>query len=391
MRKLLNTWLYYKLGRDEYKKCMGITFANNISGLRKANLVMAVLTAFFAIFPIVTEHDLYKTGFYLGSAVVALLMYIFATWKRRQQKQGKQVSGRLIYILIFLFFINTIAFGLYLAVWANPQKIAGSFIGILICVLFLFNISPVLYLCLTAGTVLIYIFTVIRYKIPSVWNYDIQNALFAGAVGLIFGWQIIMNRLSMASITGKLEDERNNYYDQSIVDELTQLKNRRDFMRTFQRFLSNYRQTDNFLCIAIVDIDFFKNYNDHYGHPAGDECLRAIGRTLKSLNESAGIYSARVGGEEFALLWFEEEAANAGNVASRVIQMIRDLNIPHEKSAAAPCVTVSIGLHVTPCGASHEIHSLYDMADKALYAAKNGGRDRVVVSGSHPTGNAVPF
>jgi diguanylate cyclase (GGDEF)-like protein len=265
-------------------------------------------------------------------------------------------------------------------VWANPGKIAGSFIGILICVLFLFNISPVLYLSLMLGTVAIYIFTVIRYKVPSVWNYDIQNALFAGAVGLIFGWQIIMNRLSMASIAGKLEDERNNYYDQSTVDELTQLKNRRDFMQTFQRFLSNYRQTDNFLCIAIMDIDFFKNYNDHYGHPAGDECLRAVGRTLKSLTDSAGIYTARVGGEEFALVWFEEEAGNAGNVASQVNQMIRDLNIPHEKSAAAPHVTVSIGLHVSQCGTSDDIHTLYNIADKALYAVKNSGRDCTVVS-----------
>jgi len=380
MRKLLNYWLYYGLGRDEYKKCMEITFVNNISGLRKANLVVAILTAFFAIFPIVTENDFVKAEIYFGSAVAALLMYFFASHKRRQLKEGKQVSDRLIYTLIFLYFVNTILFGLYLAVWANPGKIAGSFIGILICVLFLFNISPVLYLSLMLGTVAIYIFTVIRYKVPSVWNYDIQNALFAGAVGLIFGWQIIMIRLSTASIAGRLENERNNYYDQSTVDELTQLKNRRDFMQTFQRFLSTYRQTDNFLCIAIMDIDFFKNYNDHYGHPAGDECLRAVGRTLKSLTDNAGIYTARVGGEEFALVWFEEEAGNAGNVASQVNQMIRDLNIPHEKSAAAPHVTVSIGLHVSQCGTSDDIHTLYNIADKALYAAKNSGRDCTVVS-----------
>ncbi|MCL2100456.1 MAG: GGDEF domain-containing protein, partial [Fibromonadales bacterium] len=75
-------------------------------------------------------------------------------------------------------------------------------------------------------------------------------------------------------IANKLEDERNHYFDKSTIDELTQLKNRRDFMDTFKRYLSNYRQSDNFLCIAIMDIDFFKKYNDHYGHLAGDECLQ---------------------------------------------------------------------------------------------------------------------
>jgi diguanylate cyclase (GGDEF)-like protein len=380
MRKFLNNWRYYGLGQSEYEKCMGITFINNISGLQKANLVVAVLTFFFAIFPVVIENDFFKAEIYIGSAVAALLMYIFARYKRLQLKQGKQVSDKLICILILLYFANVLFIGLYLAVWANPQKIAGSFIGILICVLFLLNISPVLYLGLTLGAMVIFIVCVILFKFPSVWNYDIQNAMFAGAIGLIFGWQIIMNRLTMVSTASKLEDERNSYYAQSTIDELTQLKNRRDFMKTFQRFISNYRQSDNFLCIAILDIDFFKNYNDHYGHSKGDECLRAIGKTLKDLQRSTNVYAARVGGEEFALIWFEKEAINASNIALLVNKTICALNIPHEKSEAAPYVTVSIGLHVAQCGAFHDTDILYDLADKALYTAKRSGRNRTVIS-----------
>jgi len=380
MRKFLNNWRYYGLGQSEYEKCMEITFVNNISGLRKANLVVTVLTSFFAIFPVVTENNFLKAEIYIGSAVAALLMYVFARYKHHQLRQGKQVSDRLIYILIFLYFANVLFIGLYLAVWANPQKIAGSFIGILICVLFLFNISPILYLGLTLGAVVIFITSIILFKLPSVWNYDIQNALFAGSVGLVFGWQIIMNRLTMASTTSKLEDERNSYYDQSTIDELTQLKNRRDFMKTFQRFISNYRQSDNFLCIAILDIDFFKNYNDHYGHLKGDECLRTIGKTLKDLQRNTNIYAARVGGEEFALIWFEKEADNASNIASLINKAICDLNIPHEKSEIMPYVTVSIGLHIAQCGAFHDTDSLYDLADKALYIAKRNGRNRTVIT-----------
>jgi diguanylate cyclase (GGDEF)-like protein len=177
-----------------------------------------------------------------------------------------------------------------------------------------------------------------------------------------------------------MEDERNNYFNQSTVDELTQLKNRRDFMNTFQRTLTNFRQSDNFLCIAILDIDFFKRYNDCYGHPKGDECLHNIGNAFKDLQNNLNIYAARVGGEEFAFIWFEKEAANAYNVASLLNTAIYDLNIPHEKSDVAPCVTVSVGIHVVRCGTSEDINTLYNSADKALYVAKKNGRNRAVIS-----------
>jgi diguanylate cyclase (GGDEF)-like protein len=131
-----------------------------------------------------------------------------------------------------------------------------------------------------------------------------------------------------------------------------------------------------------MDIDYFKNFNDHYGHTKGDECLRMIGKTLKDLHDNSGIYAARVGGEEFALLWFEEKYVNANNVTARINKTIRDLNIPHEKSKIVPYVTVSIGLHITKCGSSHDIHALYDFADKALYAAKRKGRNCTVISSS---------
>jgi PleD family two-component response regulator len=77
------------------------------------------------------------------------------------------------------------------------------------------------------------------------------------------------------------------------------------------------------------------------------------------------------------------EAANANNIVSLVVKTICDLNIPHEKSEAAPYVTVSIGLHIAQCGASHSTDTLYDIADKALYTAKRSGHNRAVISNVH--------
>jgi diguanylate cyclase (GGDEF)-like protein len=174
-----------------------------------------------------------------------------------------------------------------------------------------------------------------------------------------------------------LEEERNKYEDQSITDELTQLKNRRDFNQTFRRFLSNYRASDDWLCIALTDIDYFKLYNDHYGHQQGDECLRKIGKAINS----SGVYAARVGGEEFAMLWFEKDPAHADKVIHQLIDTIKNLKIPHEKSKASDYVTMSIGVYIWRCGSYHDMQNLYDLADKALYTAKGSGRNCAIVSG----------
>ncbi|MDR0466611.1 MAG: diguanylate cyclase [Deltaproteobacteria bacterium] len=170
-----------------------------------------------------------------------------------------------------------------------------------------------------------------------------------------------------------------NYRNQSTTDELTKLNNRRDFMKTFQRRLFRYRSTDDWLCIALIDVDFFKNYNDHYGHQQGDECLRAIGIVLKSF-ESMGVYAARVGGEEFALIWYEKDAEHIsqGSIL-RIQQGINNLQIPHEQSEVAKHVSVSIGICALRCGMSNDVRALYNLADKALYTAKNTGRNRTVV------------
>jgi diguanylate cyclase (GGDEF)-like protein len=380
MLKSINLWLFYGLEKDEYNKCMEKIFPKNIVNLRRANCAVAVLLACFIFLPVFIEKNLIKSLFFAGTSVISAILYIFVKIKFRKAAIENKVNKNLIYILIFLSYTNVIFFGIYMGVWANPGEIAGSFLGILLCALFLFNISPVFHLCLTACSMFIFILLVTIFKTSAKCGIDIPNALFAGIVGIILGWQITMNRFSLASVAGKMEDERDNYFDQSTVDELTQLKNRRDFMNTFQRFTANYRQSDKFLCIAILDIDFFKNYNDHYGHLEGDDCLRKIGKALKGLNDSMSIYAARIGGEEFALIWFENEACNVKKMAAQINSTIYNLNILHEKSNISPFVTVSIGIHVVRCGVSDDFNTLYRLADEALYAAKKNGRNCAVIS-----------
>jgi len=381
MKDFLDKWRYYGMGEGEYRKCMNKVFAKNIHSLCRTNVIVIIISASSMVVPVFINRDFIKTIFYIGTCVIAALLYLFVRWKYRHNMEDNAKKG-LIYTLITLSYINITAFGIFLGVWANPGMIAGSFLGILICALLLFYIPAAFYLCLTLFSMIAFTVIVVIFKEPSAYKIDIPNVIFAGIAGLTVGWQVIMNRLSLASFADNMKNERDNYYDQSTIDELTQLKNRRDFTNTIQRSVTNYRQSDNFLCVAILDVDYFKNYNDYYGHPEGDECLRKIGRALKNLNNNKSIYAARIGGEEFALIWFEEDITETRNVASCICEKIRNLNIRHERSYAAPYVTVSVGVNITRCGVSYDIDTLYNLADKALYTAKKNGRNCFVINTS---------
>jgi diguanylate cyclase (GGDEF)-like protein len=206
-----------------------------------------------------------------------------------------------------------------------------------------------------------------------------MNVSVAGLISIVFTWCINMYRMSASLNASKLEKERDKYHDQSIVDELTRLRNRRDFTQVFQRYLTNYRDVDKFLCLGIIDVDHFKRYNDRYGHPKGDECLRLLAGALIALQDNMGVYVARIGGEEFALLWFEEDRHRVSTVVSYLQRRIRELNISHENSITAKRLTISLGVFVAPCGVYDTTQAIYNFADSVLYEAKGKGRNCAVI------------
>jgi diguanylate cyclase (GGDEF)-like protein len=358
---------------------MGKIFIRNLDSLRQVNTIAAVMVGCYTIVPMVADGNFLKSGIYLATAIIALALSLFTNYKM----QGALVSNRLIYVLTSLYFANITFFGIYLGVWASPGHYAVTFMSILICALALLVNPPLFNLCLTLAAMGIFVTsTMLIKKDNNLLLTDICNVIFAGFIGLFLNWQITKLRLGLELSANMLEDERNQYFDQSTIDELTKLKNRRDFMQTFQRYMSNYRNTDDWLCIAIADIDYFKNFNDHYGHPKGDDCLRAVGKVFNAMKDNLGVYTARVGGEEFALLWFEKDSTSVDTVVSEVMKLMGEMKMPHEKSKVHPYVTLSIGIYVERCGSPNDMQTLYDLADKALYAAKTSGRNRAVITGA---------
>jgi diguanylate cyclase (GGDEF)-like protein len=358
---------------------MGRIFINNLHTLRQANTVVAIFTACISLYPVFIEKDFIKAGICLTAALIASLLRIYTDYKL----QTALVTNRFIYIFTAVFYLNIMILGLYLGVWSSPDKLAVLFFCFLITALLFFINPPLFNLTLILCMVAVFIIFTILVKSKENWIYDIVNTFFAGCISLYFNWHISKLRMGLEMSANMLEEERNKYLDQSTIDELTQLNNRRDFIQTFHRYLSSYRTSDDWLCISISDIDFFKNYNDHYGHPKGDDCLRSVGDAFRKLHEIMGVYSARVGGEEFAMLWFEKDTNNVKNVVSAITGLIKEMKIPHEKSRVSEYITISMGVYVVRCGTvrSSDTQALYDFADKALYSAKGSGRNCAVIYG----------
>ena len=168
----------------------------------------------------------------------------------------------------------------------------------------------------------------------------------------------------------------------AIEDGLTGLANRRRFdERLLEEWGRAYRERSS-LALLMIDLDHFKAYNDEYGHLAGDECLRSVARILSAEAQRTTDLAARFGGEEFVVLLPNTDAAGCARIGERLRRAIREAAIPHAPNLPSGLVTASIGGAICRPGndrsASHV--TLIEAADRALYAAKDGGRDRLTMA-----------
>jgi diguanylate cyclase (GGDEF)-like protein len=163
----------------------------------------------------------------------------------------------------------------------------------------------------------------------------------------------------------------------SRMDGLTNIPNR----RYFDEFLnSEWRRCERLnmpITLAIIDVDHFKLLNDTYGHQTGDECLKTIGDILKRFAKRPSDIFARYGGEEFALVFGNTTLENSLDIINKLLDTIRELEIPNEKSPTMPTVTVSIGLATMHPNRQINEKELIKTADMLLYSAKENGRNQV--------------
>jgi diguanylate cyclase (GGDEF)-like protein/PAS domain S-box-containing protein len=169
--------------------------------------------------------------------------------------------------------------------------------------------------------------------------------------------------------------------DLSFKDGLTGVANRRMFDSIMELEWENARRNNQPLSLIMIDIDYFKQYNDHYGHLQGDECLKRVASALNSAATRARDAFARFGGEEFVLVLPETDEASAHKIAERCRSLIFKEQIPHEKSQTGQLLTVSMGVGTITPTHRDEVMSFIEAVDQRLYQAKQRGRNCIVAGG----------
>ena len=165
----------------------------------------------------------------------------------------------------------------------------------------------------------------------------------------------------------------------SMYDGLTNIRNRRFFDETFEKTFSEIKRDKKSLAVLMIDIDFFKPYNDNYGHGQGDETLRKVAKALEKTIKRASDFVARYGGEEFVILLKDIKKDGVEAVANNLLNAVRELKITHEFSKIENYVTISIGASFYNSNSDVTKLELLLKADETLYSVKNSGRNNFAI------------
>ena len=164
------------------------------------------------------------------------------------------------------------------------------------------------------------------------------------------------------------------------IDGLTQISNRRNFDQHLATEWQRLAREGSPLSLLLCDVHFFKRFNDRYGHPAGDTCLKSVAKAIKTCIRRPADLAARYGGEEFAVILPSTQKEGALYIAKKICQTVNALQIPHEASYVSNYVSLSIGASTIFPERKIDPKILIEAADKGLYLAKNQGRDRAIFS-----------
>jgi diguanylate cyclase (GGDEF)-like protein len=181
-------------------------------------------------------------------------------------------------------------------------------------------------------------------------------------------------------IAEELQQDNQNLKILATLDSLTKLYNRRGFEQYLQQEWDLMQRICAPLSLIMCDIDFFKNYNDTYGHPAGDRCLIKVGAAMRNAVRRSSDLVARYGGEEFVVVLPNTDAMGAVYVAENIRTAVKALQIHHSSSVVGEYVSMSLGVATMIPSPSIDISRAIDASDRALYEAKAQGRDRVIVA-----------
>lgn len=349
------------------------------------NILFIIIGCFFYnIFAVMDKlmiNDIYPLAWKLRFLVVtpmALSVILILKKTKKPFIMDSLLTFLLLTGIICIFFIVNIS---------QSEFVSHYYVGVfVVCTagILVYKISLQYKILFSLSAVFLHIpFFYFNQTIP----FEVKINLFAVSVSLI-----IVSLLSAAErelnykkafVYGLIQEitkyslKRKNKFLENLSnkDELTGLANRRFLKQHLKRLIT---QTGNGIfpiAVLFTDIDDFKKYNDGYGHAQGDECLKKVSEVLNSNANRKFDLAARVGGEEFILLFPFTDKKDASGIANKILKTIHHINIPHEYSKVAPHVTISIGVSFIDID-NQDIDLALNQADQALYQAKETGKNK---------------
>ena len=231
-----------------------------------------------------------------------------------------------------------------------------------------------------------------KLVVPIIQNHHLWGLLIAHHCSAPRHWQTwetslleqlavqISIAIQQSEIYQQLQTANQQLENLAMVDQLTQIANRRRFDSKLNCVWEQLLRKQDCISLLLCDIDYFKQYNDTYGHAAGDDCLRLVGQVFQQTVKRATDLAARYGGEEFAVILPNTDTDGAVQIAQAINQAIQHLKIPHTASSVVEYVTVSIGIATVIPTPDTVPLDLISAADTALYQAKSQGRNRYFVA-----------
>ncbi|MFT5396278.1 MAG: diguanylate cyclase (GGDEF)-like protein [Gammaproteobacteria bacterium] len=213
------------------------------------------------------------------------------------------------------------------------------------------------------------------------FSIGFYSIIYVFVVMKLFEWNhnsltsVIRLKIENADLAKSLLDVNSKLMELSSIDELTQISNRRSLDDLTEKEWARAKRFKTPIAMMMIDIDYFKEFNDKFGHLKGDECLVSIAKYMKDNLNRAGDYVARYGGEEFCIVMPETNLSGAMSLAENIHSGVRELKIPNPESKVSKYVTISIGVTSIIPGSDDSHMDLIHTIDKALYKAKNDGRN----------------
>ena len=388
----------------EFEEFMQSVAAVNVTRAKQVSLLFAVFEGIMLVWSAVSGHPGEENGkraCYIGMywAMFSAMVCFFFLFIYFGKNLGKHTKAIRVWGTAFTAFILCWCAGISLLDYASSQQIMVYTFAVLAAAGTPYA-TPLNSLAVLLPVQAAFVALLFR-------SASLQNIPYGAAINstffVVMAWVISMMRFhkqmevfrneklverkneELLRVNRELEEANEKLRVLSATDSLTGIANRAMFDTCLAAGWNVCGRQHAPLTLFMVDIDFFKGYNDNYGHQAGDECLRKVAETLSSFAKRSSDTAARYGGEEFALILPFMSREEAESFCTQVVEAVRKLNIPYDSSPVCRYVTISLGASTVVPGVCGSAEELVATADKALYLAKKQ-RNRAVMllSGKNP-------